>query len=164
MCLKDDAVSFFHSLPNRKCGQPHRKQTRREKKKKTTQKCKNQSKEETGCWETSAWYAGKKPTSWYIDGLDSDGMVKERILLLPSLSTISCQVKDWKKNRKKSCITVWTENKPVLPKQAFRFSGLSVTNERQTAGRVKVYFCQCCLWWRWLWQTHVLFMSERVKT
>lgn len=70
-------------------------------KEKQTHRCKNQSREETGCWETSDWYAGKKPTSWYIDGLDRDGMVKERILLLPSLSTISCQVKDKKKNRKK---------------------------------------------------------------
>lgn len=48
----------------------------------------------------TAWHAGTKPTSWYIDGLDRDGMVKERILLLPSLSTISCQ--DEKTNREKA--------------------------------------------------------------
>lgn len=32
-------------------------------------------------------------TSWYIDGLDRDGIVKERSLPLPSLSTISCENK-----------------------------------------------------------------------
>lgn len=130
-------------------------------KEKQTHRCKNQSREETGCWETSDWYAGKKPTSWYIDGLDRDGMVKERILLLPSLSTISCQVKDKKKNRKKSWINVWTENNFVLPKRALRSSGFSVTTARQTAGQVKLYSCQCCLWLRWLWLTDVWFMWER---
>lgn len=32
-------------------------------------------------------------TSWYIDGLDSEGMVKDSSLLFPSLSTISCNMK-----------------------------------------------------------------------
>lgn len=32
-------------------------------------------------------------TSWYIDGFDKDGIVKERSLLFPSLSTISCKTK-----------------------------------------------------------------------
>lgn len=46
-------------------------------------------------------------------------------------------------------------------KRAFRSFGLSVTNEGQTAGRVKVDFCQCSSWWRWLWLTDVSFTSER---
>lgn len=36
-------------------------------------------------------------TSWYIDGLERDGIVKERSLLLPSLSTISCKPKETEK-------------------------------------------------------------------
>lgn len=33
-------------------------------------------------------------TSWYIDGFDSEGMVKDNSLLFPSLSTISCNIQE----------------------------------------------------------------------
>lgn len=46
----------------------------------------------------------KNPTSWYIDGLDRDGMVKEWILLLPSLSTISCQTKNRETDKKAASV------------------------------------------------------------
>lgn len=31
-------------------------------------------------------------TSWYMDGLDRDGIMKDNSLLFPSLSTISCKI------------------------------------------------------------------------
>lgn len=91
---------FFFLSPKRETW-PRAQEANSMWKEKQTHRCKNQSREETGCWETSDWYAGKKPTSWYIDGLDRDGMVKERILLLPSLSTISWSSQRQEEKQKK---------------------------------------------------------------
>lgn len=35
-------------------------------------------------------YHSSSLTSWYIEGLDNEGMVKDKTLLFPSLSAISC--------------------------------------------------------------------------
>lgn len=35
-------------------------------------------------------YHSSPLTSWYIEGLDNEGMVKDKTLLFPSLSAISC--------------------------------------------------------------------------
>lgn len=58
-------------------------------------------------WKNSSlrWQSGtiRSLTSWYIDGLDRDGIVKERSLLLPSLSTISWKTTQREEETVKLC-------------------------------------------------------------
>lgn len=52
-------------------------------------------------------------TSWYTEGLEREGTVKDNTLLCPSLSTISCERERQEDNEKKFC--GWEKQKLFFP-------------------------------------------------